>query len=62
MLFRSVIDLYQRPERAREAAIIALPTLIKHSPGPMRQVFGDLSAPTDELVQALGIDLDAPST
>lgn len=38
-----VIDIYQRPERAREAQIIAAPTLVKSLPLPMRRLIGDLS-------------------
>lgn len=38
-----VVDIYQNPEAAREAQIIAAPTLIKHLPEPLRRVIGDLS-------------------
>ena len=38
-----VIDLYQQPERAREAQIIAAPTLIKELPLPLRRIIGDLA-------------------
>jgi len=38
-----VIDIYQRPELAGQAQIIAAPTLIKLSPGPVCRVIGDLS-------------------
>jgi len=38
-----VVDLYQRPERAREAQIIAAPTLVKSLPRPVRKLIGDLS-------------------
>lgn len=38
-----VVDIYQRPERAREAQIIAAPTLVKSLPPPMRKLIGDLS-------------------
>lgn len=38
-----VIDLYQSPELARTAEIIAAPTLVKEIPGPMRRLIGDLS-------------------
>ena len=38
-----VIDLYQQPERAREAQIIAAPTLVKELPSPLRRIIGDLA-------------------
>ena len=38
-----VIDIYQQPERAREAAIVAAPTLVKLRPGLRRFLVGDLS-------------------
>ena len=39
----AVIDIYQRPEAAMQAQIIAAPTLIKLSPEPVRRAIGDLS-------------------
>ena len=38
-----VIDIYQQPSLAREEQIVAVPTLIKRSPFPMRRLIGDLS-------------------
>ena len=38
-----VIDIYQQPELAADAQIIAAPTLIKLVPGPMRRAIGDMS-------------------
>jgi circadian clock protein KaiB len=38
-----VIDIYQHPEAAAGAQIIAAPTLIKLAPGPSRRAIGDLS-------------------
>lgn len=38
-----VIDIYQHPEAAAQAQIIAAPTLIKLSPLPLRRAIGDLS-------------------
>jgi len=38
-----VIDIYQQPERAREDQIIAVPTLIKELPKPLRKFIGDMS-------------------
>ncbi len=38
-----VIDLYQHPELAAEEQIVALPTLIRKLPQPLRRMVGDLS-------------------
>jgi circadian clock protein KaiB len=38
-----VIDIYKNPEAARDANIIAAPTLIKKLPAPLRRFVGDLS-------------------
>jgi circadian clock protein KaiB len=38
-----VIDIYQHPQEAARAQIIAAPTLIKMSPEPIRRAIGDLS-------------------
>lgn len=40
-----VIDIYQQPEQAAGAQIIAAPTLIKELPTPLRRIVGDLSHP-----------------
>ena len=38
-----VIDLYQHPELAKDEQIIAVPTLVKKLPAPLRRLIGDLS-------------------
>ncbi len=38
-----VVDLYRSPERAREAQVIAAPTLLRDTPTPVRRVIGDMS-------------------
>ena len=38
-----VIDIYNNPDAARDAQIIAAPTLIKELPAPLRRFVGDLS-------------------
>ena len=38
-----VIDLYQRPCLAADEQIIAVPTLIRNLPLPLRHLIGDLS-------------------
>lgn len=39
----TVIDIYQQPQLASGAQIIAVPTLIKKIPAPLRRIIGDLS-------------------
>lgn len=38
-----IIDVYQQPERLKDEQIIAVPTLIRKLPLPVRKVIGDLS-------------------
>jgi circadian clock protein KaiB len=38
-----VIDIYQQPNLAREEQIVAVPTLIKRFPLPLRRLVGDMS-------------------
>ena len=38
-----VIDIYKDPEAAREAQVIAAPTLVRRLPLPIRKFVGDLS-------------------
>lgn len=38
-----VIDIYQQPELAKEGQIIAVPTLVKKQPPPLRRIIGDMS-------------------
>lgn len=38
-----IIDVYQHPALAREAQIVAAPTLIKLAPEPVRRLIGDMS-------------------
>ncbi|MDO8692705.1 MAG: circadian clock KaiB family protein [Sheuella sp.] len=49
-----VIDLYQQPLLAAGHQIIAIPTLIKQLPSPLRRIIGDLSDTEKVLV---GLDL-----
>jgi len=49
-----VIDVYQSPALARGEQIIALPTLIKRIPGPLRRFIGD---PFDRGRVLIGLDL-----
>lgn len=38
-----VIDIYQCPQLARDEQILAIPTLIRSLPSPLRQFIGDLA-------------------
>jgi len=38
-----VIDIVKHPEKARSEQVIAVPTLIKQLPPPLRKLVGDLS-------------------
>ena len=49
-----VIDIYKDPDAAREAQIIAAPTLVKKLPEPIRRFVGDLSNTQKILV---GLDI-----
>jgi len=49
-----VIDIYKDPGAAREAQIIAVPTLVKKLPQPIRKFVGDMSNTQKILV---GLDL-----
>ncbi len=49
-----VIDIYQQPELAKKDQIVAMPTLLKQLPVPVRRLIGDLSK-KDRII--LGLDL-----
>lgn len=51
-----VIDLYQHPEEAAREQILAVPTLVKYLPSPLRRVIGDLSD-WPKVMQGLGLDM-----
>ena len=38
-----VVDLMANPRLAKEHQIVAIPTLVKKLPSPLRQIIGDLS-------------------
>jgi circadian clock protein KaiB len=52
-----VIDIYQRPALARDEQIVAVPTLVRRLPLPLRRLVGDLSDTERVLV---GLDLLNP--
>ena len=49
-----VIDIYQHPALAKDEQIIAVPTLVKKLPAPLRLLIGNLS---DKERVLLGLDL-----
>jgi circadian clock protein KaiB len=49
-----VIDIYQRPTLARDEQIVAVPTLVRRLPAPLRKLVGDLSNSERVLI---GLDL-----
>mgnify|MGYP001615367449 CR=1 FL=1 len=49
-----VIDLYQQPQLAQGEQIIAIPTLIRKLPPPLRRIIGDMSNTERMLV---GLDI-----
>ena len=49
-----LIDLLQQPQLARGDQIVAVPTLVRHLPPPMKKIIGDLSNEERVLV---GLDL-----
>lgn len=49
-----IIDVYQQPELARTEQVVAIPTLIKKLPLPLRRLIGDMS---DEERVLVGLDI-----
>lgn len=49
-----VVDLVRNPELARNDQIVALPTLVRRMPVPVRHIIGDLSA-TEKVVVSLDL-------
>jgi circadian clock protein KaiB len=52
-----VIDLLKQPHRARQDQIVAVPTLVRKLPPPIRKIIGDLSSRERVLV---GLGLPQP--
>lgn len=53
-----IVDLMRDPELARAHQIVAVPTLIRELPEPIRRIIGDLSNTQRVLV---GLDIDPPT-
>lgn len=56
-----VVDLVDDPARARLDDVIAVPTVVRRSPAPVRKVIGDLSR-TDEVLRGLQLLPGAPTS
>ena len=52
-----VLDLYQNPEAAGREQIVAVPTLIRVLPAPLRRIIGDLS---DQQRVLASLDIELP--
>ncbi|ABA81481.1 circadian clock protein KaiB [Rhodobacter sphaeroides] len=52
-----VIDLKQNPRLAKEHSIVAIPTLVRELPVPIRKIIGDLSDKEQVLVN-LKMDME----
>ena len=53
-----VVDLIEEPERARPDQVLAIPTLVRQLPPPVRKIIGDLSETGRVLV---GLDIVPPT-
>jgi len=49
-----IIDIYQKPALMKGEQIVAVPTLVKHLPSPLRRFIGDMH---DEEKLLFGMDL-----
>jgi circadian clock protein KaiB len=49
-----VVDIYQQPERLSRDQVVALPTLVKQRPLPIRRFIGDLSN-TERVLDGLNL-------
>jgi circadian clock protein KaiB len=51
-----VIDLMRNPELAKDDQIVAIPTLVRKLPAPVKRIIGDLSA-TDKVLLSLELSV-----
>ena len=56
-----IIDLLEKPKLARDDQILAIPTLVRKLPEPLRKIIGDLSD-TERLLVGLNIVPAKPLT
>lgn len=50
----TIVDLQKDPEKAVSENIVVVPTLIRKSPGPKRQIIGDLQN-TERVIRGLEV-------
>jgi circadian clock protein KaiB len=55
-----IIDLMENPELAKKDQILAIPTLVRRLPPPLRKIIGDLSN-TDKVLVGLNLHLEKQS-
>ena len=53
-----VVDLMMDPTLAQRDGIIAIPTLVRYVPAPIKRIIGDLGN-SDRVLTRLGIDVGA---
>jgi circadian clock protein KaiB len=51
-----IIDVYQQPSRITRDQVVAIPTLVREKPGPVRYIVGDMSDHF-RLLKGLGLSL-----
>ncbi|HEV7403201.1 MAG TPA: circadian clock KaiB family protein [Chthoniobacteraceae bacterium] len=56
----TVVDLYEQKEGGRADRVVVVPTLIRHSPLPVRRLIGDLSN-TERVLEDLDLPAGPPS-
>jgi circadian clock protein KaiB len=49
-----IVDIYEQPERAAQSQIVAVPTLVREEPQPLRKFVGELGDPL-RMARALGV-------
>jgi circadian clock protein KaiB len=57
----SVVDLLENPQQAEDDQIIAVPTVVRELPMPVRKLIGDLSD-TERVLACLSLDVQADSS
>jgi circadian clock protein KaiB len=55
------VDVYQQPGRISDDQIVAIPTLVKYQPAPLRRIIGDMSN-RQRLLDGLGLVREAEAT
>lgn len=55
-----VVDVYESPETAIKSQIVAVPTLVRSSPKPVRKLIGAIASIRDT-AKSLGLTLDPAS-